>query len=120
VFDATTGIAEENSWGVVDFSGVNQSTPLGTLATANGTNSTPSVAVTSATDELVIDFMYSGYINITAGADQTIVWEHDNTDNTSGGSSTEPGTTSVTMSWTLANTGWDTRWLIGAVPVKPA
>ena len=41
--------------GATDYFGVNQTTPFGTLVTATGNSSTPSVTVASAAGQLVID-----------------------------------------------------------------
>ena len=58
---------------VSTYSGVNQTTPLGTLAAASGDSTTPSVAVTSVSGDLVHDVLATetGSGTITAGAGQT-------------------------------------------------
>ncbi len=101
--------------GVMTFTGVDQSVPLGTFAGANGTSAAPSVNVSSASGELVFDTV-NHYWPLTVGANQTQRW---NTGSGSiyGGGSSEPGAATVTMSWTAS--GSDT-WAIGAVPIKPA
>jgi hypothetical protein len=59
---------------VSTYSGVNQTTPLGTLAAASGDSATPSVAVTSVSGDLVHDVLTTetGSGTITAGAGQTL------------------------------------------------
>jgi hypothetical protein len=100
--------------GVVTFTGVDQSVPLGTFAGASGTGTTASVSVSSASSELVFDTV-NHYNPLTVDASQTQRW---NTGSGSiyGGGSTKAGAATVTMSWT-ANSN---TWAIGAVPIKPA
>jgi hypothetical protein len=102
--------------GVMTFTGVNQSVPLGTFASATGNSITPSVDVSSASGELVFDTVNHFWGPLTAGAGQTQRWSRQSA-NITGGGSTEPGASTVTMSWTAfaSNT-----WAIGAVPIKPA
>jgi Tfp pilus assembly protein PilX len=98
--------------GVASFTGVNQTTPLGTCVVANGDPGPATVTVTSAPDELVFDTVASDE-NLTANASQNVRW--DITTPVHGGGSTKAGASSVTMSWTAGSTGW----AIGAVSVKP-
>jgi Tfp pilus assembly protein PilV len=98
--------------GVTTFTGVNQTTPLGTCVVANGDPGPATVTVTSASDELVFDTVASDE-NLTANASQNVRW--DITTPVHGGGSTKAGASSVTMSWTAGSTGW----AIGAVSVKP-
>lgn len=96
------------------YTGVDQTTPLGTPATATGTSTTASVAVTSATDELVVDCVSSNLGTLTVGAGQTERGNAVAGDN-QGGSSTEPGAASVTMSWTI---GSSSAWASVGVSIK--
>lgn len=114
--DVTTGRGV-----AVSLTGVDQTTPVGTAATATGNSSTISRAVTSAADELVVDCAHMSDFGetMTVGAGQT---ERMNEQNWFGGFgnslvSTEPGAASVTMSWT---TGGNNPWSTGAIPFKPA
>jgi hypothetical protein len=108
----------EIGFGSVSFTGADQTTPFGTANTATGTSTTPSVTVSSATDEIVMDtgiLFHSGTLSV--GANQTSRWSSIST----GGwvkhfGSTEPGDTSVTMSWSNTTSQ---GWAIAAVPVKP-
>ena len=108
--------------GAVSFSGVDQTTPLGTAAVANGTSANPSVTVSSGSRQLVIDVLASngdaGALSAAAG--QTEQWNGGTGTaggDVRGGGSTQPGAASVTMSWTLnASKSWS---LIG-VPVLGA
>jgi hypothetical protein len=96
----------------MSFTGVNQTTPLGTLASQIGTGTTPSLTVSSVVGEPIFDVV--GAVGTTtpvvAGATQTVR----QTNNTSTGvdhvvigSSTAPGAASpVTTSWTIASADW--------------
>lgn len=107
-----------SSLAVVTATSVDQTTPFGTAATATGNSTTPSVAVSAATDDLVVDSVaYVGTGAATAGTGQT-----GRTANTSIGAemghatSTEAGAASVTMSWTIATA----NWAIGGIAFKAA
>ena len=103
-----TGIA-------ISFTGAHQTTPLGTAVFEFAGDQ--SIAVSSATDELVCDALFvanDGTATVGAGQTERI--------NATGGEglrrccSTEPGATTVTMSWTgVAETATQ-----GGVSVKPA
>jgi phosphodiesterase/alkaline phosphatase D-like protein len=106
--------------GAASFTGVDQTTPLGTAATANGGQNgttTATVNVTTEVGDLVFDTVAAGRTP-TVGAGQTALW---NIPTTAGNivhsaASTEQATsTSTTMSWNLADTA---TWGIVAVPIK--
>jgi hypothetical protein len=111
--------------GAVTFTGVHQTTPFGTFVPATGTSITPSVNVTSAAAEAVIDTLAQRNSATTAAADssQTGRWNDvtsgagGTATNVRGAGSTEPGAASVTMSWTLSSSR---PWAIGAVSLKPS
>lgn len=123
---AVTLTATEHVIGAVSYSGVHQTAPTGTAATANGNDATPTVNVTSASGELVADNVClrgnTGQ-SLAVGAGQTQIWNRasDGSGQTTGtcwgGGSTEPGAATVTMSWTA---GASERWAIGGIPLKPA
>ena len=105
------------------YTGVHQSAPWGTAVGAVGNAAAPSVVVSSATDELVIDSVVYDLnpVNGTAseGPGQTARWEHSpGSQSIRNRGSTEPGAASVTMSWTLYISGRDYALL--AAPLKPA
>ncbi len=105
--------------GVMTFTGVDQSTPLGTFTSAIDDSDSPSVNVTSAAGELVFDTLAleeDGAQNIAPGSGQTERWDLD-VDKINGGGSTEPGAANVTMSWSITDSR---KWALGAVPIKPA
>ena len=103
---------------VSSFTGVHQTTPLGTAATATGAvGTTPTVTVTAATGDLIVDAMgtkdTSG--NKTAGPGQTERWDSFN-GNADGAGSTEAGAASVVMNWTG---GVTEEWASVGVALKP-
>jgi hypothetical protein len=103
------------------FTGVHQTTPLGTFASASAPSSAgpATVNVSSAANELVFDTVTCEQCtSLTVGAGQTQRWNL-SADNgtTRGAGSTEPGAATVTMSWTLGSAN---DWAIGAVPIKPS
>ena len=106
--------------GAVSFTGAHQTTAslTGTQATASGTTADPSVAVSSATGEIVVDTMaWEGEVaTYTVGAGQTQRWNAAAVNVVEGAASTEAGAGSVTMSWT----GGAARWALAGVGVKPS
>ena len=109
-----------NTAGVMTFTGVDQSTPLGAFASDFGYGeSTASATVSSAADELVFGVVSIDDPNfrvLTEGAGQTERWELDGFQ-TTGGGSTAPGAPSVNMSWTWAPSD---NWAAGGVSIKPS
>jgi hypothetical protein len=104
--------------GSISLTGVDQSVPLGTANTANGSGTAPSVTVSAATDDLVVDALcIENAGTLSVGASQTQRYNAVGADgwNKRAGS-TEPGAASVTMSWSDTVGG---QWAIVAVPVKP-
>lgn len=107
-----------SSLAVVTATSVDQTTPFGTAATATGNSTTPSVAVSAATDDLVVDnVVYVGTGAATAGAGQTGRTANTNVGTEFGhATSTEAGAATVTMSWTIATA----NWAIGGIAFKAA
>src|SRR5437899_4287912 len=101
--------------GAISFTGVDQTTPLGTFVTASASTTTPTVNVTSAAGELVVDTVGATGGTLTVDASQAQRWNL--TQTVRGGGSTEAGAATVTMSWSL---GTSNAWATIAVPVKPA
>lgn len=102
---------------VVTFNGVNQTTPVGTAVFADFTLASPTVNVSSSSSELVIDCLGSTIGTITVGAGQTQRFQdNDGGTNVDGAGSTEVGSATTTMSWTL---GTPTLSTICAVALKP-
>jgi hypothetical protein len=101
----------------ISFTGVDQSTPLGTAVTAADSSVTPSVTVTGLTaDDFVVDIMgiaHSG--TLTVGANQT-----QRANAVAGGfykhaASTQDGGDGGVMSWSNSTSQ---AWAISAVPIK--
>jgi len=111
-----------NSGVAISLTGVNQTTPVGTPVTGDGTTGPATVNVTSETDALVVDNVHYGtngspVANLVAGSDQTERWTFIETFASARGASTEPGAASVTMSWSSTDGDY---WATGAVSFKPA
>jgi hypothetical protein len=107
--------------GSASFNGVNQTTPNRTFQSASGTSTTPTLAVTSATNEMVIDTVSTqfGGGTLVVGAGQTERWNGlpcFGGVSSVGAGSTEPGAATTTMSWTQSNS---VPWAIGAVSLIP-
>lgn len=113
-----TGSMFDIGAGSVSFTDAHQTTPLGTAVTATGTSTTPSVTVSSAAGEIVLDglvIVHSGAL--TVDGSQTQRWKA-NTGNAfiKYAGSTEGGAASTAMSWSNSTSQ---AWAAGAVPVKP-
>lgn len=110
-----TGVvnAFSTSW-----NGVHQTTSTGTANSGQGVDTAPTVTITSAASELVIDVV-SHYFTAdpTVGAGQTERGNESVSSQIGGATSSEAGAASVVMSWTL---GGSTQWVIAGVPLKPA
>lgn len=120
---------DETIIGCVSATGVDQAASLGTIGTGTGTNLSPSVNVTTAVDDFVVDCVWAGDTGgfgrtLTAGANQISRQEVEGANPTiyeAFGMSTEVATgTTTTMSWALSGTGSIDGWGIFAVPLKPA
>ncbi|WP_179759136.1 DUF4347 domain-containing protein, partial [Hoeflea halophila] len=117
---AMSGTSDGNTAGVMTFSGVDQSTPLGTFASgAGGSGGAGSATVSSAADELVfaaiavddnVDY------NLIPGGSQTERWDL-KAPEVNGGGSTAVGAASVPMSWTWSGSD---AWAVGGVSIKPS
>jgi hypothetical protein len=118
----TAGTARKISAGSRTYSGVHQTTSWGTAVTATGASTTPSVTISSASGELVIDHaMGAGTDTFTVGSGQT---ERYNVVTGGGGppnqnarsaGSEEAGAASVTMDWTI---GASISWATVGAPLK--
>jgi hypothetical protein len=107
--------------GAVSYTGSHQTSPIGTPATATGSDDTPTVNVISATGQIVQDvlgvFAIAGPPFITVGGGQTERWNGSPGNvEVGGGGSTESGGASVTMSWSL-DTSYP--WALQAIPIRP-
>lgn len=110
-------IQDELAAGAISFTGVHQTSPIGTHGTASGTGTTASVTVTAADDEILVDVAHCFATPITVGAGQTMQTQQLNINGAAAGWSTQFGdVASDVMTWTQGSS----TWTIGAVPVKPA
>lgn len=104
--------------GIKTFTGVDQTTPLGTFSGASGDSSSPAVNVSSGNDELVfaaITVESASNYNLVPGSGQQEQWDlHDDDANSS--ASTKAGSASVTMDWSF---GGSNQWAIGGISIRP-
>ena len=117
------GTVDSINMGGISFTGVDQTTPLGTAAKAASAGSdAPTVTVTTVARDMVVDSLAQGdeSSNTATNAAGTYQTErHDvgqSTNHAGGAGSTEVATgTSTTMSWTLGNS---MPWAIIGVAIK--
>ncbi len=118
---ASFGATNQVVGGAAAFNGVSQTTPTGTFAGAGGVSTAPSVNISSATGELVLDVLYGNDgPTATPGTGQTTQWSlatGSGNGKVRGAGSTEAGAPTATMSWTLSSS---VEWQIGGVSIKPA
>jgi hypothetical protein len=115
-----SGASSRCAIAVVSFTGVDQTTPLGTAADAETATGTATVNVSSAATELVCDLLWVADVSATVGAGQTArvnVGDIAEMGRTLG-MSTEVGGATTTMSWTHPNTSADA--FIIAVGIREA
>jgi uncharacterized repeat protein (TIGR01451 family) len=107
--------------GVATFTNVNQTIPYGPFFSSTGSSTSPSIVVSSAPGELVIDTVMLRTSNFGAtgspGSGQTQLWKTYYNSRVGAGGSTKPGAASVTNTWTSASS---VNWTMGAVSIKPA
>jgi hypothetical protein len=115
------GFDDNPACGAISFLGADQVTPLENGVAATGSASPATVDVSSASGSLVIGVVAAWSWNtLTVGAGQTERWNYANpTYGPAGAGSTEPGDTTITMSWTLDSTS-DYNWAMYGVSVKDA
>jgi peptidase C25-like protein len=107
-----------------DFAQVNQTTPFEAFGsnTGSGNGSSPTVAVTSAAGEVVIDTVATApAVTLTAGTGQNQEWQAtsgaSSTDTEGAGSIKAGSSPTATMTWTHAGAA---TWAIGAVSIRPS
>ncbi|MGB5260438.1 MAG: DUF4347 domain-containing protein, partial [Gammaproteobacteria bacterium] len=103
--------------GIMTFNGVDQTTPLGGFASAQGIGTTASVNVSAAVGDMVfstmgVDGSTDDVLNPAAG--QTEYWETFQPGTEGAGSTKVATSTSETMSWTFLSN----QWAIGAVAIN--
>ena len=116
-----SGTSDGVTAGVMTFTGVDQTTPLGAFASNAGGGGSGTVTVASAVEELVF-----GTISVDDAANYDLVpgqpgqaehWDLIGGPNINGGGSTRAGAASVALSWSWP--GSDV-WTAGGVSVKPS
>lgn len=114
-----SGATEELIAGCDSWTGVSQTAPFGTPVLNNAATGSPTVTVSSAAGEVVVDVAAWDRSNGGAGsvgAGQTSRWKTQNsTTGTAGAGSSEAGAASVTMTWTTSTAFWCNT----AVAIKP-
>lgn len=123
LFGSLSGTTDEMCLGGASWTGIDQTTPLGTSNSATGTSTAPSVNVTSVSGDTVQDMMYAGTgnsTNIIKDATQTLIWEQESIGSApslnGGGESYEVASgTSTTMSWSIPESQ---DWVIMGVALK--
>jgi prepilin-type N-terminal cleavage/methylation domain-containing protein len=120
VINFSSALDEGAIAGVMTFTGVDQTTPLGTFASAVGNDSTPAtVSISSASGELVFGVVSSEYEALTASSGQDERWNMSISGaGTNGAGGTDAGAPTVTMSWSLDPSY--NHWAIGGVSIKPS
>ena len=114
----TGGTPNLHAFGVVTFTGVNQTTPVGTAVATKGQSATPASTVADAdSNDLVVDstFIDCNGTTPTIGADQTLRNSEDIGITRNFRQSTQPGSAGGVMSWTITSN----FWAHGAVAFKP-
>jgi len=119
VITFSAALLQEAAAGVMTFTNVDQTTPLGTFASNAGDDSTPAtVNIPSASGELVFGLVSSEYDSLTASSGQTEQWNRSVGSTYAAGGTTVATSSPVTMSWNLSTS--TNHWAIGGVSIKPA
>ncbi len=110
--DITISHTTSNNWnwggavyGVYVLSGVHQTTPDDGFNGNSGNSGASTVSVSSATGDLVLDVVATSTA-LTVDGSQTEKWNFQSPSTVFGGSSTEAGTTTVSMDWTFTSATW--------------
>lgn len=120
--------AADSVVGALSFDGVDQTTPVGTVATAHnnaGETDQPSISVGCATGDIVVDVVAhdtvsTDGITMTAGTGRTQKWNINAAVNSGdgGGAITDGAGSSVTTAWTVADSSSQRDWAISGVAIK--
>ena len=122
VVTLSVGNSDKTVIGAVSYTGVDQSTPIDGVVTGDGSSNTITATVTSESNDLVQDVVASlSPQQISVGAGQTARWNFEmggvGASSTWGGSSTEPGAGTVTMTWGAVG---NKEWVIAAFNLNVA
>lgn len=122
VINFSTTLTQGAIAGVVTFTGVNETTPLGSFVSAEDDDSTPAtVDIPSDSGELVYGVASAEYEHFTAASSgQNEHWRRSiSGEDTNGAGGTDAGASpTVTMSWSLDPSY--NHWAIGGVSIKPS
>lgn len=91
--------------------GVDTTNPIASATSANGNSTAPSVTVTTATGEVVVDFMFTALQTTapTEGANQTLFGATSDGTEAACGASYQQGVDGGVMSWTISSHPWATQ-----------
>jgi uncharacterized repeat protein (TIGR02543 family) len=110
--------------GVVNFAGVNQTTPFGTAVGAGSTSQGTAIALTLSGlngNEIIFDNVFAGASSssqtLTAGSNQSQLWNNYVGSTRAASSTKQASSGSNSLTWTA---GSNTYWAIAAVPINPA
>ena len=110
--------------GVVNFAGVNQTTPLGTAGGAGSTSQGTAIALTLNGlngNEIIFDNVFAGASSssqtLTAGSNQSQLWNALVGSTRAASSTKQASSGSNTLAWTAGSNAY---WAIAAVPINPA
>jgi len=98
---------------------VNQSDPFGNFAKSTGFSANPSLNMTSASDQVIVDILAMPNLStdiISPGSGQILLWNQWSSGDTRSGASYKNGTSSTTMVWNTKNEAW----ALAAVSIKLA
>ena len=113
-------ITQEAVAGVVTFTGVDQTNPLGTFASSEGDDTTvATLNIPSASGETVFAVICSEYEPLTASSGQTEHWNEFFGSTGAAGGTAVAASSTATMSWSL-DPGTSNHWAIGGVSIKPS
>jgi hypothetical protein len=115
-----SGDAADVVGAAISFTGVNQSTPLGNNNGAVGSDTSPTVSLSSSTNEVVLANLAiypNGGNNVaTANIGQDVRWSANTTyNNIHGAGSTKTGSSSTTIGWTTTQAF---GWSVSAVGIR--
>jgi hypothetical protein len=102
-----SGTSADLEAGSVSFTGVDQTTPVRNITTNAGLDTSPSLTVSSAPGNMVVDGLVDG--DGTTNSSQTLRWKSNQNTLTGGGNgaqSTAAGAASVNMGYTITNSDW--------------
>ena len=113
----TVNDTTEHASFAVSYTGVDQSTPIGTAVADDGNSNAPAVTVASATGELVSAAAGTANNSSIFGDDTVIIDDQQYTGNEYMALQEKAGETTCVPSWT---TGASRLWVTAGVPLKPA